>query len=345
MPAQFSRGILVIAIMAVSSFLSVADEPPAGVTATLKGHTEALYAVAFSPDGKLIATGSFDKTIKRWDLSGKEIRTLGGPPGHQNLVLAVAFSHNGQMLASGSSDNSTKIWDVPSNSPLREFAFAAPVLTVATSADGTKVAGGGADGSIKVWNAADGKPAQTIAGHSGTINGLAYSANNQLLASAGADHTLRFWNAADGKPISTVIAHSGPLTAVAFHPNNTQAFSIGEDGTLKFWQLPIAPSRALPAHVDAVTQIVESANGAQVLSAGADKMVRLSDFGNGQPVRQFTGPAAAVNTVALASNGNLVAGGTAEGRLFLWNAADAKGLAQRVAHGGGLTSLAFHPQN
>ena len=90
MSAQFSRGIFVIAIMAMSSFLTAADEPPAGVVATLKGHTEALYAVAFSPDSKLIATGSFDKTIKLWDLSGKEIRTLNGPTGHQNLVLAVA---------------------------------------------------------------------------------------------------------------------------------------------------------------------------------------------------------------------------------------------------------------
>src|SRR5438034_6553045 len=117
MPAQFSRGILVSAIMAVSSFLTAADEPPAGVTATLKGHTEALYAVAFSPDGKLIATGSFDKTVKLWDQSGKEIRTLNGPAAHQNLVLAVAFSRNGQMLASGSQDNTGKIWDVPSSTP------------------------------------------------------------------------------------------------------------------------------------------------------------------------------------------------------------------------------------
>jgi WD40 repeat protein len=335
----FTAGIVLVPLLAP------AEDMPAGVIATLKGHTEALYAVAISPDGKLIATGSFDKTVKLWDVGGKEIRTLNGPAGHQNLVLAVAFSRNGQWLASGSSDNSAKVWDVPSSIPLRDFAFAAPVHALTVSADGTKVAAGGSDGSIKVWNAADGKPLQTITGHSGAINGLAYSANNQFLASAGADRTVRFWNAADGKPISTAIAHPGSINAVAFHPNSTQAYSVGDDGTLKFWQLPIAPSRMLPAHADAVVQVAESPNGAQVLSASADKVVRLSDFGNGQAVRQFTGAATGINTTALASNGGWVAGGSADGKLFLWNAADAKMIGQRLAHPAGVSSAAFHPQN
>src|SRR5713226_3719931 len=226
MQLRFSSVVGVALVMATVWLFAAADEQPAGVTATLRGHTETLYAAAFSPDGKMVATGSFDKTAK--------------------------------------------IWDVPLSSPLREFAFAAPVAAMALSPDGTKIAGGGSVGSIKVWNTADGKPVQTFTGHAGAVHDLAYSANNQLLASAGADQTLRFWNAGDGKPIASVLAHSGPVSAVAFHPNNTQAYSVGADGTLKFWQLPMAGSRAFPPQPDAVTQIVESANGSQVLSAGAD---------------------------------------------------------------------------
>src|SRR5438046_2240027 len=83
-----------------------AADAPANIAATLKGHTEAVYAVAFSPDGKQLATGSFDKTVRLWDTaSGKEVKTFGGAAGHQNLVLSVAFSPDGKTLASGSQDN------------------------------------------------------------------------------------------------------------------------------------------------------------------------------------------------------------------------------------------------
>jgi WD40 repeat protein len=342
---RFSGIAVAIAVGVSLSLFAAADEQPAGLVATLKGHTETLYAVSFSPDGKLIATGSFDKTIKLWDLSGKEIRTYNGPAGHQNLVLSLAFSRNGQMLASGSSDNTAKIWDVPVSSPLREFAFTAPVGAIALSPDGTKLAGGGSDGSIKIWNTADGKPMQTITGHAGAVNDLVYSVNNQLLASAGADQTLRFWNAGDGKPIASVLAHSAPVTGVAIHPNNTQAYSVGADGTLKFWQLPIAGSRTLPPFADAVTQIAETPNGAQILSASADKNVRIFNFADGQQVRQFAGAAGSVTSAAMAPNGALVAGGTADNRILIWNAADGKLLHQWLGQGGPVTSVAFHPQN
>src|SRR5205823_14007432 len=82
--------------------------------ATFKGHTELVYAVAFSPDGKYLATGSFDNTIKLWEAAtGKELKTFGGPQGHQKMVLSVAFSNDGTMIASGGADNALKVWDVP----------------------------------------------------------------------------------------------------------------------------------------------------------------------------------------------------------------------------------------
>ena len=91
----------------------------------LKGHAEAVYGIAFTPDGKNVITASFDKTLKVWDAaSGKELKTFGGPQGHQGLVLAVAVSPDGQSFASGGADNTARLWDFPGSKPLREFASA-----------------------------------------------------------------------------------------------------------------------------------------------------------------------------------------------------------------------------
>src|SRR5205809_1396804 len=132
---------LLLGGMLLTMTAMAADEPalPDSVVATLKGHTEIVYAAAFSPDGKHVLTGSFDKTLKLWETAtGKEIKTFGGAAGHQNLVLSVAFSPDGQYLASGGSDNTAKIWDVPLGSPLRELAFKDEANAVGLSPDGAR---------------------------------------------------------------------------------------------------------------------------------------------------------------------------------------------------------------
>src|SRR5262245_24272395 len=126
-----------LASTAVLAGLLFGDEPPVpGIAATLKGHTESVYAIAFTPDGKQVVTGSFDRSLKLFETAtGKEVKTFAGPQGHQNLVLALAISPDGQQLASGSSDNTVKVWDIPTSAPLRDFAHADAVNAVALSAD------------------------------------------------------------------------------------------------------------------------------------------------------------------------------------------------------------------
>ena len=184
--------------------LTRADDPPppANLAATLKGHTESVYSTAFTPDGKYVVTGSFDKTIKVWDsTSGKEFKSFGGPNGHTALVLSVAVSPDGTLVASGGSDNTAKIWDFPSANSLRDYAMADAVNAVALSPDGKTLAGAGKDGLVKLWTTADGKELFSLKGHEGEVLGVAFSANGQLLVSSGADKTLRFWNPVNGQPV------------------------------------------------------------------------------------------------------------------------------------------------
>src|SRR5438132_8547829 len=125
--------------------------PADGIVATLEGHTEIVSAVAFSPDGKHVVTGSFDKTLRVWETrTGKEIKMFGGASGHQDLVLSVAFSRDGRFLASGSSDKTAKLWDMPLSGPLREFTQADAVTAFAVSPDGAKLAGAGKTGTVRI---------------------------------------------------------------------------------------------------------------------------------------------------------------------------------------------------
>jgi WD40 repeat protein len=324
-------------------FLPAADDSaPPGLAATLKGHTEAVYSLAFTPDGKYVVTGSGDRTLKVWETAtGKEFKTFAGPTGHQNLVLGVAVSPDGTLIASCGSDNSAKLWDFPSTSPLGDIAKSEGAAALAVSPDGARLAGGGKDGAIHIWNIADGKELFNLPGHAGPVAGLAFSPNGQLLVSAGSDRTVRFWDPARGQAVAAYGAHAGPVASIVFHPTANTLATAGADGVLKYWNLPPVPPRSLAApHAGDVACTTLSADGATILSGGADKVVRLSNFANGQAVRTLEGAPLAVQSVA--GGGPLVAAG-AGGRLLVWQAADGKLLANLPAHAGTVAGLAFHP--
>ncbi len=248
-PASFSLAIVVaIPLAAILPWLPAAEDNAPGVVATMKGHTEAVYSVAFTPDGKYVASGSGDHTLKVWDsATGKEIKSFGGPTGHQNLVMSVSISPDGSLIASGGTDNTAKIWDFPSSTSLHSLPKSEGASILAVSSDGSKLAGGDKDGHVKIWNSADGKELFQLNGHRGPVTGLAFTGNGQFLISCGKDKTLRFWNPANGQSLGVVGAHTTEVRGLAVSPNNNAVYSAGADGSLKFWTLPPVASKTLAA--------------------------------------------------------------------------------------------------
>ena len=132
---------------------------------TLEGHSSSVYSVAFSQDGKIVASGSVDKTIRLWDTAtGKSLQTL---EGHSGYVFSVAFSQDGKMVASGSYDKTIRLWDTATGKSLQMLeGHSSYVSSVAFSQDGKIVASGSSDKTIRLWDTTTGKSLQTLEGRS-----------------------------------------------------------------------------------------------------------------------------------------------------------------------------------
>ena len=145
---------------------------------TLKGHEDSVFSVAFSPDGKTLATGSVDHTVKLWDVSARqELATL---KGHENVVRSVAFSPDGKTLATGSVDNTVKLWDVSTRRELATLKGHKNIVrSVAFSPDSKTLATGSEDHTVKLWDVGSRRELATLKGHKNIVRSVAFSPRRQ----------------------------------------------------------------------------------------------------------------------------------------------------------------------
>ncbi len=278
------------------------------LVSTYSGHSNWIAAIAWSPDNKLIASGSNDNTVQVSNaINGTQTQTYRG---HTGVVLGVSWSPGGKSIASGSSDRSVQVWDPISGQPLHRYpAVLAEVSSVAWSPDGMRIAIGGNDKLVHVWNVTT-NIIVTYRGHSNTVLGVTWSPDGKLIASASEDTTVQVWNATTGSKVLIYPGHTKKVHSVAWSRDGKYIASGGDDAKVQVWNATNGNTVfTYPGHTQLVWAVAWSPDSKRIASASQDRTVQVWDALTGRNSYTYHGHHDFVHTVSWSLDQQYIASG------------------------------------
>ncbi len=280
-------------------------------------HLDAVGAVAFSPDGLILASGSKDKTIQLWDLAtGKSIRTFSGD---SSTVWSVAFDSDGRRLVTGTGFWRVALWDLQTGKLIRNLDHAASVWSVAISRDGQLIASGSGDKTTKIWNATNGNLIYNLPDHTDFVYSVAFSPDGKTLVSASKDKKITIVDVATGRLIKTLDGHADVVRSVAISPDGKTIVSGAYDETIKIWNLETGELiRSLKGHSDDIVSVALSPDGKFIASGSKDKTIKIWDLVTGELLNTLTGHSDEVYVVTFSPDGKTIASGSKDNTIKLW---------------------------
>ncbi len=327
-----------------------ADLPlPAGAVVRLGTarfrHAFNVRGLAFSPDRKVIASGSQRNTIRLWDAeTGQELKVL---TGHTGAVVGLCFSPDGKALASSSWDRSIRLWDVASGNMARQLVgHGSGVNSITFSPDGKTLLSASTDGTARLWDVAAGTELRQFQGHEGAVEVASFSRDGKRIATGGQDNSARLWDAATGKELHKLEGHASRVRGASFSPDGKRLFTAGWDTTARLWDVETGKQVAQVKHTSGFEAVAFAPDGKSVATAsGWGNAANVWDV-SGDAIRlRWSGKAGQPFAVTYSADGKRLAAGGWDNTIHVWDVATGKELAasQPAGHAAWVHTTAFLP--
>ncbi len=283
----------------------------------LSQYLAAVGTILFSPDGKTLATGSRDTTVKILEIpTGKIINTF---PADDSPIWSVAFNTNGTQLVAGTYHWRIIVWNLQTGEPFRVFEHRAPVWAVAMTPDGKKIASASGDRTVKIWDLETGFLIFSFPDHSDIVYTISISPDGKTLVSGSADETIKIENLDTGELINTLTGHTGVIRSIDISPDGKKIVSGSYDNTVKIWNLKTGELiTTLEGHTAEVVSVDISPNGEYIASGSKDNTIKIWNLEKGELLNTLTGHTDEIYAVAFSPDSNSIASGSKDRTIKLW---------------------------